>query len=327
MVAGAAVVVRECLHGVQVFACDITVIMGAVMLCKNPYVRDPTGKFLRLSVLTQDRNLFLQGVPFPCGQCLPCRINKRRVWTHRLILESMYHEESSFITLTYSDEYLPKGGTLRRKDLRDFFKRLRYYSGRQKLRYYACGEYGSQTHRPHYHAIIFGLGLLDGEKVAKSWPYGRVQCAECNEHTIQYVAGYVTKKFVRKDDGTGLAPEFAVMSRRPGIGCRAVEQLATLIRDPKYKHLFEGQDNLPSVLRHGKKKLPLGRFLRQKLADFLELDLDCRSYLCSLVHLQVELEKTDKYAQPLVEFFHEQSAQRVRQIEAKAKIYNTRRKI
>lgn len=297
------------------------------MLCRHPFVRDPSGKVLRVSLLSDNPELAFNGVPFPCGQCLPCRINKRRAWTHRLLLESMYHAESSFVTLTYAEEYLPPGGTLRKSDLRDFFKRLRYYTGCKKLRYYACGEYGTETHRPHYHAIIFGLGVLDGQKVARAWPFGRVHVAECNEHTIQYVAGYVTKKFVRKSD-VGLVPEYAVMSRRPGIGYRAVAELAALIRDPQYKHLFEGDSTIPQVLRHGGKKLPLDRFMRDKLALILEYEPDCRKYILELTKKYFDAERSLKEsAQPLVDSLLAESAQRNKQIEAKARIFNTRRKI
>ena len=58
------------------------------MLCSNPYMKD--------------------GVSFGCGQCKGCRVNKRRQWTHRILLESMCHESSAFVTLTYDNDHLPK---------------------------------------------------------------------------------------------------------------------------------------------------------------------------------------------------------------------------
>lgn len=298
------------------------------MLCKNPFVRDPSGKILKVSLLSGNPDLAVNGVPFPCGQCLACRINKRRAWTHRLLLEAMDHESSCFITLTYSDEYLPEGRTLRKKDLRDFFKRLRYYAGLEKLRYYACGEYGEETHRPHYHAIVFGLDLLDGEKVARAWPFGRVQVAECNESTVQYVAGYVTKKFVKRENDDGLVPEFAVMSRRPGIGYSAVKKLAALITHPKYRHLFQGDTTIPRALRHHGKLLPLDRFMRDKLCLILEHDAGCRQYILELTsrYFKASRELPDS-VQPLVDSLIAESAQRNVQIHAKAKIYNHRNKI
>lgn len=73
------------------------------MLCKNPYMK---------GVLA-----------FGCGQCNPCRINRRRLWTHRIMLESLKHGDSSFVTLTY--ETLPSDGSLVPKDLQNFMKYLR----------------------------------------------------------------------------------------------------------------------------------------------------------------------------------------------------------
>jgi hypothetical protein len=32
-----------------------------------------------------------------------------------------------------------------------------------KLMYYQAGEYGSQTHRPHYHAIVYDLPIKPEE--------------------------------------------------------------------------------------------------------------------------------------------------------------------
>ena len=46
-------------------------------------------------------------VPFGCGQCLPCRVNKRRLWTNRIMLESMCHDDNAFVTLTYNDDNIP----------------------------------------------------------------------------------------------------------------------------------------------------------------------------------------------------------------------------
>ena len=44
----------------------------------------------------------------PCGQCLACRINRRREWLARLHLEALDHDVVLFATLTYSDEFLPR---------------------------------------------------------------------------------------------------------------------------------------------------------------------------------------------------------------------------
>ena len=187
----------------------------------------------------------------PCGQCMACRLEKSRQWADRMILELGYHEESYFITLTYDSDHIPvsypsdENGaallenpvfTLVKKDFQDFMKRLRFYQGDNKSRFYGCGEYGLSTFRPHYHAIIFGLHLDDlqpfgknelgqqyylSEKLSQIWGKGFVSVGEVNWETCAYVARYVTKKLTGSLSGiydfTGTEPEFSLMSRRPGI--------------------------------------------------------------------------------------------------------------
>lgn len=72
------------------------------------------------------------------------------------------------LTLTYDTGHLPQNGSLVKKDLTDFWKRLRYRLRRDKkvtdLKYFACGEYGDNYGRPHYHAILFGWDFPDDDK-------------------------------------------------------------------------------------------------------------------------------------------------------------------
>lgn len=296
------------------------------MLCKSPFVRDPTGKVFKASLLTGDRDIAVAGIPFPCGQCLPCRINKRRLWTHRLMLESYQHAESVFVTLTYDEEHLPSGGTLVKKDFQKFFKRLRYFLGGKGIRYYGVGEYGAQTHRPHYHAIIFGLGFDNCEVVAKAWPFGRVHVGECNIHTVQYVAGYVTKKFIKKGDER--VQEFSVMSRKPGIAYGALDELVRLIQNPKYAHLFEGNNKIPDGLRHGNRFFPFDRYLKAKLCLLLEHDPDVAEFLRSMHEKYIQAMHSGKYKiNYLANALIEESAGRNIQIERRNRIFNTRSKI
>jgi len=113
------------------------------------------------------------GRRIPCGQCAACRIQRRKEWSLRLWHERSYWDRSVFVTLTYAEDHLPlckKGipegytGTLVKEDLQKFFKRLRRVV-RKPIKYYACGEYGDSTQRPHYHALIFGLGMSERERV------------------------------------------------------------------------------------------------------------------------------------------------------------------
>lgn len=137
------------------------------------------------------------------------------------------HERNVFLTLTYDDEHLP--GELQKKDLQDFWKRARHRFG--KFRYFACGEYGSKTLRPHYHALCFGLDFEDKVVVGKGplfsskaleecWAAGQVGIGQVTYASAAYVAGYVMKKATSHPliAALSLAPEFRVMSRKPGIG-------------------------------------------------------------------------------------------------------------
>ncbi len=193
-------------------------------------------------------------VEIPCGQCIECRLQRSRRWADRCMLELGYHESSFFITLTYDNEHIPKNhlidydtgeiyaenATLVKKDLQDFMKRLRrayeYKGYDNKLRFFACGEYGSQTLRPHFHLIVFGLKLDDlvlykrnfnGDNlynsafISKIWKKGFSVVGDVTWQSCAYVARYIMKKHLGKDsdfyDIYNIEPEFTLMSRKPGI--------------------------------------------------------------------------------------------------------------
>lgn len=108
----------------------------------------------------------------PCGKCVECRLNYSRQWADRCMfeLEDYKPSEAWFVTLTYDDDHIMDigsdifAGTLLKSDLQLFFKSLRrqikYHGFGNGVRFYACGEYGTTTFRPHYHIILYGLDLL-----------------------------------------------------------------------------------------------------------------------------------------------------------------------
>lgn len=194
-------------------------------------------------------------VEIPCGKCLQCRLEYSRQWANRCMLESLSHEKNCFITLTYNDMNIPKtdkeypnsitgemqfNKTLKKEDFQLFMKRFRKELSKSgiQIRFFACGEYGSQTLRPHYHAIIFGwfpdendltlvetseLGypLYSSKTLEKVWPYGFNIVANMTWETCAYVARYCTKKVNLNNDfydDNGIEKEFILMSKRPGIG-------------------------------------------------------------------------------------------------------------
>lgn len=196
--------------------------------------------------ITFRRNLS-NGVPFllPCGKCIGCRLDHSLMWTTRMLHELLYHNRACFITLTYSDDNLPPSQSLSKTELQRFFKRFRKHLQVRKIRYYACGEYGGSTLRPHYHAIIFGWEPDDLRRISRFssrgtsatleriWGLGYVTIGPVTYETCAYTARYVTKKItgapaethyqrLHRDTGeiVSVLPEFAVMSRNPGIGSR-----------------------------------------------------------------------------------------------------------
>jgi len=153
------------------------------------------------------------GDPFklPCGQCIGCRLERSRQWAMRITHEASLHQDNCFITLTYNDENIPLDGSLKKSDFQKFMKDLRYHCDKQdkKIKFYMCGEYGDNTNRPHYHAIIFGFNFRDwvylfdstsGEPIytsptlEKIWKKGFVTIGTVSFESAGYVARYCMKK-------------------------------------------------------------------------------------------------------------------------------------
>jgi len=161
------------------------------------------------------------GLQVPCGTCICCREEQARQAAVRIAHEATCHERNSFVTLTYNDHSIPLHGSLEYKDLTNFLKRARRTFG--PLRYYAVGEYGDQSLRPHYHLCIFGHDFTDNRIITRTtphllwtqkaltrcWGQGRVEVGALTFETARYTASYVTKKlrskqrYVRIDETTG----------------------------------------------------------------------------------------------------------------------------
>jgi len=178
------------------------------------------------------------GLSIPCGYCILCREEQARQTAVRIHHEAQQWDENSFITLTYDDTHLPLHGSLNYPDLVKFWKRLRKQIG--QLRYYAVGEYGDKSLRPHYHACLFGHAftgdriivrhtphlLWESPQLTALWGLGRVTIGTLNFQTARYTASYVTKKlrskqrYVRTDETTGelipVTQPRAFMSRNIG---------------------------------------------------------------------------------------------------------------
>lgn len=249
------------------------------MPCYSPltafYSRDvgPSGK----RGITFQRNSSHTGVPLrlPCGQCVGCRLERSRQWAVRCMHEKRMHADNVFVTLTYNDEHLPDDGTLVKRDLQLFMKRLRKLKGKG-VRFYACGEYGESTKRPHYHLILFNCWFADRKYYKKSprgdtlytskelsglWAVdgkeiGFAVVGEVTFESCAYVARYICDKMTgpaaedyyswTDSDGVvhSVIPEFTNMSRRPGIGSTWYDKYGA----EAYKH--------DSVIMNGKEIRP-----------------------------------------------------------------------
>ena len=169
-------------------------------------------------------------IQVPCGRCGNCRRARRNQWAFRLKQELKDSENAYFITLTYSDETLPEfidydsgeiKSNLVKEDLQKFIKRLREKQYRQtkerKFRYYAVGEYGTETDRAHYHLIGFNIDRSIINRIDNIWGHGHVHVGTVTEGSILYVAKYHVNRDMDADE-EGRHKEFATMSKRPAIG-------------------------------------------------------------------------------------------------------------
>jgi hypothetical protein len=195
----------------------------------------------------------------PCGKCPNCRKSKSNTWQFRLMQEYIRATTMHFVTLTYNDENVPYGETeqtLHKKDLQNFIKRLRK-SLNTKIKYYAVGEYGTKTERPHYHAIIYNIPEKETDKIAKAWGLGNTDTKKANGAMVRYCTQYLIKRIPKEE--TGRLPEFALMSKRLGDNW---------LSPHKIKHYKEKL--VPHITETGGNILPMPRYYRDKIYNETE---------------------------------------------------------
>ncbi|QCQ84601.1 replication initiator protein [Blackfly microvirus SF02] len=192
----------------------------------------------------------------PCGRCPTCRSRKASGWSFRLMQQDKVSHSSHFITLTY--ETTPRTAnnfaTLNKRDLQLFFKRLRKSSTNQPpIKYFACGEYGGLTSRPHYHIILFNA---DVSKIESAWGLGHTHFGTVTGASVGYSLKYISKKgkipLHRNDDRV---PEFQLQSRGLGLSYLSEHARAWHHADPvrMYCPLTDG------------KKISMPRYYKLKL--------------------------------------------------------------
>lgn len=209
---------------------------------------------------------FKDGSAFPCGRCEPCLINRKRLWTARLMLEAATSPASFFVTLTYSEENLPGDRSVQKEDVQLYLKRLRFSIAPRKARYFFVGEYGTKGYRPHYHAMLFGD--MTEDEIRSSWDKGHVDVRGCGIESAAYVVSYVTKGMAKHDiDRMGLKPEFALMSRKPGLGSLAMEEILKWLWSNEGSKEISRTGDVPATVRIAGSTFSLGRYLRSRLRD------------------------------------------------------------
>lgn len=276
----------------------------------------------------------------PCGHCIGCRLDYSRQWADRCLLEMKQHKESYFVTLTYNDENLKLNefvdessgvvnsiATLDKRDFQLFMKRLRKnYKLNNKLRFFAAGEYGDHSLRPHYHAIIFGLHLDDlilysqnnlGQNLYTSkfledtWQKGFVVVAPASWETCAYVARYMLKK--QKGESAAVyeqynfEPEFTLMSRKPGIGRDFWEQRGS--------SMFDTDCIFVSTPEGGKKFYP-GRYYKKLFEAFDEENFLRYKELKELVNRDIVRVKSSSTSKTYLDML--ETEENVRKVACKA---------
>lgn len=183
-----------------------------------------------------------------------------------MMLEMQQHRFNWFVTLTYNDEHLPEDGSVRPRELQEFMKRLRYFA-QEKVRFYGVGEYGDISGRAHYHVILFGL--TDPAVVARAWTFGMVHVGTLTEESAGYTCGYVTKGATKPGDVRlkGRHPEFARMSRKPGIGHDASKEIARVVNTKGGANYVIREGDVPNTVRWSGTKWPLGRYMLSKVRE------------------------------------------------------------
>ncbi len=232
----------------------------------------------------------------PCGKCQACLRRRRNAWTGRMLLEQSQHSECAFVTLTYNEETMPLVylaehdiwiPTLVKSHLQRFIKSVRKKAMRleRRLRYFAAGEYGSKTGRPHYHLILFGTGPCWNPIYEASWNRGFVSSYDANPRSMSYVAKYCLKG--GKDPELGLpeygeyslenarvtVPPFRLTSRNPAIGATFAPNIADSLKitmDAMGPCGLAERGKSATTVRIDGKKYPLDRTMKSWIGKGLE---------------------------------------------------------
>lgn len=212
----------------------------------------------------------------PCGKCPTCLRRRLTGWAFRLEQEQNVSDSSHFITLTYDTSNIPidkKGRpVLEKADVQKFLKRLRFaqhcadttrleqsmargtfnLKRRKPIKYFAVGEYGTRTKRPHYHLVLFNADL---ELIQDAWQQGHVHYGTVTGGSVGYTLKYMMK-WQDKTQFGDLPREFSLMSKGLGINYLTAQKIAW------HKRLLHDRVYIPL---EGGKKIAMPRYYRDKI--------------------------------------------------------------
>ena len=210
----------------------------------------------------------------PCGKCVPCLKRRSSHWSFRINEEVKQSSSAHFITLTYEIAPYTKNGyqTLVKKDFQLFLKRLRKLCPTNKIKYYACGEYGSKTQRPHYHAIIMNFPnslARQTDLIEKTWGNGHIMITDSNLKTINYVVGYITKgRFEPQSQFDDRLPEFSLMSKGMGLNYLTPQMIK-----------YYKQRQVACIVKEGGQIISMPRYYKEKIFTKDELKAINEEYM------------------------------------------------
>lgn len=233
------------------------------MMIKNPAFAGSKAS------LNPEHHISERMIPVRCGSCEGCLKSNINNWSFRLEQEAKQSTYIHFVTLTYDPLYVPLTGsnlpTLSKKDVQLFLKRLRQIQsrdcGRDGIKHFAVGEYGTNTYRPHYHLLLFNV--IDTEYIYKAWsknhaPIGNIHIGNSiSDGAIPYTLKYMYKKgLVPAFPEDDRLPEFRIMSKKLGINYLTPAVIKWHLTDFKNRQYVQFSNGI---------KVALPRYFRETL--------------------------------------------------------------
>lgn len=195
----------------------------------------------------------------PCGKCVECLRARQSAWAFRLHNELDRAKTAHFLTLTYEEQPLTTNGnpTLVKTEFPTFIKKVRKNSKTKGIKYYACGEYGTLTKRPHYHAITYNIPreYADNQKLEKDWELGHIHVGDVSMAAINYATKYLMKgSWNPENELDDREKEFSLMSKNLGLN---------YLTPQMEKHL-KNTEQLYCTLPQGQ-KINMPRYYKEKI--------------------------------------------------------------